>query len=70
LRPINFVGRIKTYAANDRKYMIAAVTKTTRRFGPSGSLKNTNRAREHTITVIAKISNEVFFDLKYMYVII
>jgi len=50
----------------DRKYIIAAITITTRRFGPSGSSKKKNIALEHAIDVIPKISNEVFFDLKYI----
>lgn len=40
------------------------------KFGPSGSLKNENIALEHAIDVIPKIINEVFFDSKYIFVII
>lgn len=47
--------------------MIAAMTITTRRFGPSGSLKNENITLEHAMDVIPKISNDVFFDLRYMF---
>ena len=50
--------------------MITAIPITTSKFGPSGSLKNKNITLEHAIDVIPKISNEVFFDLKYIFVII
>ena len=50
--------------------MIAAIPITTSKFGPSGSLKNKNSALEHKIAVIPKISKEICFDLKYIFVII
>lgn len=50
--------------------MIAAITATTKRFGPSGSSKKKNIALEHTIAVIPKITKVNFFDLKYILVII
>jgi hypothetical protein len=40
------------------------------KFGPSGSLIKKKNALEHTIDVIPKISNETFFDLKFMFVIV
>lgn len=65
-----FVEGLNKYVAKDRKYMTTAITITTRRLGPSVSLKNKNIALEHTMAVIPKISNEIFFDLKYMFLII
>lgn len=41
-----------------------------RRFGPSGSLMKKNIALEIIRAVIPKMSDEIFFDLKYMVVII
>ncbi len=46
--------------------MKAAITITIRRFGPSGSSKDTNIVLEHAIAVIVKMSDEIFFDLKYI----
>jgi len=69
-RNILFVEGLNKYTANDKKYIMAAIPITTRRFGPSGSLKNKNIILEHTIDVIPRISNEIFFDLKYMSVVI
>ncbi len=46
--------------------MIVAITTTTRRFGPSGSLKNRNIAREHTRDVMPKMSKEDLFDLRFI----
>lgn len=42
--------------------MTIAVTITTKRLGPSGSLKKKNIVLEHIRDVIAKISDEIFFD--------
>jgi hypothetical protein len=50
--------------------MIVAATITTKRFGPSGSLKNKNIVLEQTIDAIAKISNEIFFEMRYIILII
>lgn len=50
--------------------MTAASTVTIRRFGPSGSLKNVNMILEHTMAVIPKIRSEIFFDLKYICLIV
>jgi hypothetical protein len=50
--------------------MIAAIPITTSKFGPSGSLKRKNITLEHRMDVIPKISNEVLFDLKYIFVTI
>ena len=40
------------------------------KFGPSGSLKSANITLEHTMAVMPKISNEVFFELKYIFAIV
>lgn len=64
LKPVN--ENLHTYVIRDKKYMTDAITVTIRRFGPSGSSKNTNIALEHMRAVIPKISNEIFFDVKYM----
>lgn len=57
---------LNKYTPNDKKYMTDAMTTTTKRFGPSGSLKKKNIVLEHRIDVMAKITNEIFFDLKYI----
>ncbi len=59
-------GLKKYTIAKDKKYTIAAITVTTRRFGPSGLLKKKNIILEHTIAVMPKMSSEIFFDLKYI----
>jgi len=56
-----------TYTAKDRKYMIAANTITTSKFGPSGSLMKKNTVREQTRDVIPKINNGIFCDLKFIF---
>lgn len=58
------------YAAVDKIYTASAITATIKRFGPSGSLKKKNNIREQTIAVAAKITNEIFFDLKYRFVVL
>jgi hypothetical protein len=74
LRPVNDergeLEELNKYTAKDRKYTIAAITVTTSKFGPSGSLKKKNIAREKIIAVIPNIINEVFFDLKYISIMI
>lgn len=50
--------------------MTPAKTVTIKRFGPSGSSIHKNIVREHTRDVIPKINSEIFFDLKYILVII
>ena len=50
--------------------MIAAITMTTSKFGPSGSSKKKNIALEHIIDVSPRITNNVFFELKFIFVII
>jgi hypothetical protein len=50
--------------------MIAAITITISKFGPSGSLRSENNTLEHAIAVRARIRNEVFFEAKYIGVII
>lgn len=64
------VEEVNIYTSNDRKYMIAAIPILTTKFAPSGSLKNKNIIFEQTIDVIPKINNGVFFDVKYISVII
>lgn len=53
-------------APKDTKYTITATPVTTNKFGPSGSLKNRNSILEHAREVIANISSEVLFDVKYI----
>ena len=69
LRPL-IEGPNKYTTKVDKTYTITAIPMTMSKFGPSGSLKNQNIALEHAIAVIAKISNEVLFDLKFIVVII
>ena len=54
------------YTAKDNKYIMIAITTTTRRFGPSGSLKNKNITLEHTKDVAPNMSSGVFLNLKYI----
>jgi hypothetical protein len=61
---------IRKDIVKERKYTITAIPITTSRFGPSGSLKKRNITREHMRDVRPRVSNEVFFDLKYIPVII
>jgi hypothetical protein len=58
---------LNKYIARDKKYMITAITVTIRRFGPSGSSKDNSIILEHIIDVMPKISDEIFFDLKYIF---
>jgi hypothetical protein len=46
------------YTPNDTKYIIIAITVTTKRFGPSGSLKNANIILEQTREVMPRIRSE------------
>ncbi|HCC06366.1 TPA: hypothetical protein DEP94_03355 [Candidatus Nomurabacteria bacterium] len=57
---------LNEYILKDKKYMTTAITVTIRRFGPSGSSKKKNIAREERRDVMNKIMRDVFFDLKYM----
>lgn len=50
-----------------KKYIITAITITTRRFGPSRSSRNQNIVLDTKTDVIPRISNEIFFDLKYIF---
>ncbi len=61
---------LNKYTVKDKKYRISAITTTMSKFGPSGSLKSENSIFEHAMDVMPKISNEVFFDLKYIFVIV
>ena len=70
MRPPCFVEGWYTYTARDKTYMITAIPITISKFGPSGSLKKKNISLEHAIDVIPKISNEIFFELKPIVVII
>lgn len=58
---------LNKHIAKDKKYIITAIPITTRRFGPSGSLKKKNITLEHTTDVIPNISSGIFFDLKYIF---
>jgi hypothetical protein len=60
----------KRITAKDKKYMTIAIATTIRRFGPSGSLKKKNSVLENKRDVIPRISNEIFFNLKRILVII
>jgi hypothetical protein len=60
---------LNKYAAKDKKYIITAAPTTTKRLGPSGSLKSKNSIFEHRVAVTANINNEVFFDLKYIFLL-
>ena len=68
LKPFND-KRLNKYTNNDKKYTITAIPITTNKFEPSGSLKNKNKTFEHKIDVIAKMSNDIILDLKYILVI-
>jgi hypothetical protein len=66
LRPV--VEGMNDHTIKDEKYRIAAIPVTTRRFGPSGSLKSKNNVLEHTRDVIARISKDDFFELKSIFI--
>jgi hypothetical protein len=66
LIPINDTEELNKYIVKDKKYMITAIPITTSRFGPSGSLKHKNINLESKTDVTNKISNDIFFDLKYI----
>ena len=66
LRPV--VEGMNDHTIKDGKYRITAIPVTTRRFGPSGSLKSKNNVLEHARDVIPRISNDAFFELKYIFV--
>jgi hypothetical protein len=48
----------------DKPKIITAVTITTRRFGPSGSLKSVNMILENAVAVKARITSDDVFDMK------
>jgi hypothetical protein len=54
---LSFSDGVNKYTGNDKKYTIIAATATTNKFGPSGSLKNTNIILENMIDVTPNISN-------------
>ncbi len=64
LRPV--IDDLNKYAVKDTKYRISAITTTMSKFGPSGSLNNENSILEHARAVTARMSSEIFFDLKYI----
>lgn len=64
LNPI--IEEANEFTNKESAYTTAAPTITISKFGPSGSSKNKNIAREHRTDVIPKIINEVFFDLKFI----
>jgi hypothetical protein len=57
------------YAATDNKYTANANTVTIKRLGPSESLKKMKSALLQTMAVATNINKEIFFDLKYRFVI-
>jgi hypothetical protein len=61
---------LNIYAAEDKKYTVSARAATIKRFGPPGSLKKKNSILEQMMAVAAKIINEIFFDLKYGFVML
>lgn len=63
------VEGLKKYVIKDRKYIIAAIPMFMSKFAPSGSLKDINSVFEHAIAVIPKISNEILFDVKYIFLL-
>jgi hypothetical protein len=46
--------------------MAAAMTRTIKRFGPSGSLKKKNIVLEHTVAVRPRVSSVLFFDIDFI----
>ncbi len=67
LLKVLFGERINVNTVLDKKNITVAITPTTSRFGPSGSSKKKNIVLEHKTAVMTKISNEIFFDLKYIF---
>ena len=65
LKPVNGkkVEGKKKYVDIDTKYTIAAIPITTSKFGPSGSLKNENIARENKMDVRPRVTNDIVFIL-------
>lgn len=56
---------VKLYGTEDKVYTASVKPVIIKGFGPSGSLKKKNSILEQMNAVTAKISNEIFFDLKY-----
>jgi len=50
--------------------MVIANPPTIKRLGPSVSLKKKNNSLEQRIAVAPKITNEIFFDLKFIFMIL
>src|SRR6185295_8785431 len=67
----SFLGsdKLNKYIDKDKKYNTTAAPTTISRFGPSGSLKNTNITLENTSDVTPRIINEVFFDFKFIFLL-
>ncbi len=61
---------LNIYTAKDKKYTASARPTTTKRFGPSGSLKKKNSILEQMMAVAANIITEIFFDLKYIFTVL
>jgi hypothetical protein len=58
---------LNIYAAEDKRNTASARPATTKRLGPSGSLKKKNNILEQMMAVTANIINEILFDLKYRF---
>ena len=50
--------------------MTIANHQTIKRLGPSVSLKKKNNVLEQRMAVAPKITNEIFFDLKFIFVVL
>lgn len=61
---------INKYTIKDIQYKIPAATITISKLGPSGSLKNQNINLDKETDINPRIIKEVFFELKYMFVIL
>ncbi len=61
------IENLNKYTIQDKKNKTNAIPITTTRFGPSGSLKSRSSILDKISDVTAKMSNEIFFDLKYIF---
>jgi hypothetical protein len=59
--------KFDAYIDKDKKYMINAIPTTTSKFDPSGSFTNKKNSLEHMRAVTPRMSNVIFFDLKYIF---
>lgn len=62
LELVSDVEKFGVYITKDAMYKMIAIPTTMSRFGPSGSLKNTNSNRESVRDVSPRIIAETFFD--------